>query len=87
METWLEDAASWTKFTAKIKKKTVNGVHERIEHKPAGIGNNHDTLAKYRNGMLVKYEDFAKIIKFKSKTSKISRLFREICLMLAFLGF
>ena len=55
MKTWLEDAASWTKFTDAIKKKTVNGVHEGIEHKPAGIGNNHDTLAKYRNGMLVEY--------------------------------
>ncbi|WP_297813913.1 hypothetical protein [uncultured Finegoldia sp.] len=55
METWLEEAASWTKFTAEIKKKTVNVVHERIEHKPAGIGNNYDTLVKYRNGMLVKY--------------------------------
>lgn len=53
METWLEDAAIWTKFTDDIKKKTVDGVHEAIEHRPADIGSTHETLAKYRDGMLV----------------------------------
>lgn len=53
METWLEDAATWTKFTDDIKKKTVDGVHEAIEHRPADIGSTHETLAKYRDGMLV----------------------------------
>ena len=53
METWLEDAATWTKFTDDIKKKTVDGVHEAIKNRPADIGNTHETLAKYRDGMLV----------------------------------
>lgn len=53
METWLEDAATWTKFTDEIKKKTVDGVHEAIKNRPADIGNTHETLAKYRDGMLV----------------------------------
>lgn len=53
METWLEDAATWTKFTDDIKKKTVDGVHEAIKNRPAEIGNNHESLAKYRDGMLV----------------------------------
>ena len=53
METWLEDAATWTKFTDEIKKKTVDGVHEAIKNRPANIGNTHETLAKYRDGMLV----------------------------------
>ncbi|MDU7331549.1 MAG: 3-hydroxyacyl-CoA dehydrogenase family protein, partial [Finegoldia magna] len=50
METWLEDAATWTKFTDEIKKKTVDGVHEAIKNRPADIGNTHETLAKYRDG-------------------------------------
>ena len=53
METWLEDAATWTKFTDEIKKKTVDGVHEAIKNRPAEIGNTHESLAKYRDGMLV----------------------------------
>ena len=53
METWLEDAATWTKFTDDIKKKTVDGVHEAIKNRPADIGNTHESLAKYRDGMLV----------------------------------
>lgn len=53
METCLEDAATWTKFTDDIKKKTVDGVHEAIKKRPAEIGNTHEALAKYRDGMLV----------------------------------
>jgi len=40
-------------FTDDIKKKTVDGVHEAIKNRPADIGNTHETLAKYRDGMLV----------------------------------
>ena len=40
-------------FTDEIKKKTVDGVHEAIKNRPADIGNTHETLAKYRDGMLV----------------------------------
>ena len=42
-----------TKFTDDIKKKTVDGVHEAIKNRPAEIGNTHESLAKYRDGMLV----------------------------------
>ena len=42
-----------TNFTDEIKKKTVDGVHEAIKNRPADIGNTHETLAKYRDGMLV----------------------------------
>lgn len=42
-----------TNFTDEIKKKTVDGVHEAIKNRPANIGNTHETLAKYRDGMLV----------------------------------
>ncbi|MCI6000861.1 MAG: hypothetical protein MRZ23_05025 [Finegoldia magna] len=40
-------------FTDDIKKKTVDGVHEAIKNRPADIGNTHESLAKYRDGMLV----------------------------------
>ena len=53
METWLEYAATWTKFTDEIKKKTVDGIHEAIKNRPQDIGNTNETLAKYRDGMLV----------------------------------
>ena len=53
METWLKDCATWYEFTDEIKKKTVDGVHEAIKNRPADIGNTHETLAKYRDGMLV----------------------------------
>ena len=42
-----------TNFTDEIKKKTVNRVHEAIKNRPQDIGNTHETLAKYRDGMLV----------------------------------
>ncbi|MDU3192970.1 MAG: hypothetical protein E6677_05630 [Finegoldia magna] len=42
-----------TNFTDDIKKKTVDGVHEAIKNRPADTGNTHETLAKYRDGMLV----------------------------------
>jgi len=42
-----------TNFTDDIKKKTVDGVHEAIKNRPAEIGNTHESLAKYRDGMLV----------------------------------
>ncbi|MDU4334754.1 MAG: 3-hydroxyacyl-CoA dehydrogenase family protein, partial [Finegoldia magna] len=63
METWLEDAATWTKFTDDIKKKTVDGVHEAIKNRPADIGNTHETLAKYRDGMLVEILRLHKVYK------------------------
>lgn len=53
METWLKDCATWYEFTDEIKKKTVDGVHEAIKNRPADIGNTHESLAKYRDGMLV----------------------------------
>lgn len=52
METWLKDCATWCEFTDEIKKKTVDGVHEAIKNRPAEIGNTHESLAKYRDGML-----------------------------------
>ena len=45
--------ATWYEFTDEIKKKTVDGVHEAIKNRPADIGNTHESLAKYRDGMLV----------------------------------
>lgn len=53
METWLEDAATWTSFTDELKKKASDGVKEAISNRPAEIGNTHETLAKYRDGMLI----------------------------------
>ena len=44
---------TFQKFTDDIKKKTVDGVHEAIKNRPQDIGNTHETLAKYRDGMLV----------------------------------
>ena len=53
METWLKDAATWTEFTDDIKKKTVDGVKEAIKNRPSNIGNTNESLAKYRDGMLL----------------------------------
>ena len=53
METWLKDAATWTEFTDDIKKKTVDGVKEAIKNRPPNIGNTNESLAKYRDGMLL----------------------------------
>ena len=44
---------TFQKFTDDIKKKTIDGVHEANKNRPQDIGNTNETLAKYRDGMLV----------------------------------
>ena len=55
---WVSFLPFWVSFCAcatwyEIKKKIVDGVHEAIKNRPKDIGNTHESLAKYRDGMLV----------------------------------
>lgn len=53
MESWLADAATWTSFTEESKKKAVEGVKEAIKNRPKEKGNTDESLAKYRDEMLI----------------------------------
>lgn len=53
MQTWLEDLATWTEFPEEAKEKIPKMVEESLKNRPEEIGNDRESLAKYRDQMLL----------------------------------
>lgn len=49
MQTWLEDLATWTEFPEEAKEKIPKMVEESLKNRPEEIGNDRESLAKYRD--------------------------------------
>lgn len=50
---WLEDMADWKKFPSEWAETAQCGVNEELKNRPSEIGNTHDSLAEYRDKMLI----------------------------------
>lgn len=50
---WLNDMADWKEFPKEWAKIAQEGVAEELKHRPEEIGNTHESLAEYRDAMLI----------------------------------
>ncbi|MDL2219976.1 3-hydroxyacyl-CoA dehydrogenase family protein, partial [Ruminococcaceae bacterium OttesenSCG-928-O06] len=51
---WLDDMATWTRFPDEWRSEvSAKGMAEEMANRPAEIGNDYDSLAAYRDKMLV----------------------------------
>lgn len=50
---WLQDMADWKEFPAEWADIAQKGVDEELAHRPAEVGNTPETLAEWRDKMLI----------------------------------
>ena len=50
---WLQDMADWKEFPAEWAGIAQKGVDEELAHRPAEVGNTPETLAEWRDKMLI----------------------------------
>ena len=53
MESWLEDMARWTTYPEDWPDMAQAGVEEAMARRPAQLGNTNESLARYRDEMLL----------------------------------
>ncbi|MGF3075586.1 3-hydroxyacyl-CoA dehydrogenase NAD-binding domain-containing protein [Facklamia sp. P12955] len=53
LESWLEDLATWTEIPEEAKEKIPKMVAESLKNRPKEIGNDRESLLKYRDEMLL----------------------------------
>ena len=52
-ESWLEDMARWTTYPEDWPDMAQAGVEEAMARRPAQLGNTNESLARYRDEMLL----------------------------------